>query len=554
MNRLHWRRHLPALCAGVIVLVYSLLSFCRIGYSYAPESGWESEEKNAEILLDLGEEKEIGSLTWYLGKYENRSLQFLIGAGDPVVWEEQPAFEPERVYQWGTIPVRGKGRFLKLVTKNQFTDIKELILADAGGARIEPVNAAEYPALFDEAWMYPGRSSFLAGTVFDESVFARTAYEYLHGIRSYEDTHPPLGKLLISVGIALFGMNPFGWRVMGAVAGILLLLVLWKFAGRLFENPWTSVGVLALMALDFLHFTESRLGQVDSFLVLFMTGMYYFMYRYYECMERDGGGNGWGFLAGSGLCMGLAVACKWSGLYGAVGLALIWAIVVVRAIRRKRLTWRDAWRTCGLCCLFFVLIPAAIYVTSYIPYVVFDRDMGFWERLLRNQVNMFRYHSHVGGYHGSGSRWYEWSLIIRPIVLYASWFSDRTEMVVLMGNPAFWWAGMAAVFASLVQALEQREHRVCFLLTAYLAPILPWIVISRYSFLYHYYPSLPFLALMIGLIADRGGRRGQCGLAACVLIAGLLFVLFYPIISGQMVAAEYVARWLEWLPTWEFTA
>ena len=562
----------PALCAAAIFILYTLVSFCRLGNSYAPSNGWESEEKNAEILLDLGEEREIGKLIFYLGKYENRSLALFVGSGSPVVWEELADLKMSRVYQWDTTQIGKKGRYLRLVTRNQFTDIKELILSDSHGVRFEPANKAEYPALFDEAWMFPGRPTFLTGTVFDESVFARTAYEYLHGIRSYEDTHPPLGKLMISIGIALFGMNPFGWRFAGTVSGILLLAVIWKFSCRLFKNPWTSVGILALFSLDFLHFTESRLGQVDSFLVLFMTGMYYFMFRYYEVMETGGPGactdreakddeagkepiageeTGWRYLAGSGLCMGAAISCKWSGFYGAAGLALIWVLVMARGLRRKRITWQYARRTCGVCCLFFLLIPAAIYLASYLPYVVLDKDMGFWERVLRNQVNMYLYHSHVGGFHDYGSRWYQWPLIIRPVVLFVSRFSDMTELVVFMGNPAFWWTGIAAFFLCLLRAMERKEGQVWFLLTAYLAPMLPWILISRYSFLYHYYPSLPFLALMIGFLADRGGKRGQVCLAACVAASGILFVLFYPVLSGQTVKLTYVTRWLQWLPTWK---
>ena len=82
-------------------------------------------------------------------------------------------------------------------------------------------------------------------------------------------------------------------------AGTLILIVLWAFARRLFKNPWTPVAVTALFALDFLHFTESRLGQIDSFLVLFMTVMYYFMYCYYE--ETEAGREGLRYLAGCGI-------------------------------------------------------------------------------------------------------------------------------------------------------------------------------------------------------------------------------------------------------------
>ena len=51
------------------------------------------------------------------------------------------------------------------------------------------------------------------GDVFDEIYHARTAYEHILGMKPYENSHPPLGKLFISLGILAFGMNPFGWRI-----------------------------------------------------------------------------------------------------------------------------------------------------------------------------------------------------------------------------------------------------------------------------------------------------------------------------------------------------
>lgn len=77
-------------------------------------------------------------------------------------------------------------------------------------------------------------------TYFDEIYHARTAWEHLNGVYPYEITHPPLGKIIISIGIALFGMTPFGWRFSGTLFGVLMLPVIYIFAkgssaGRLYR-------------------------------------------------------------------------------------------------------------------------------------------------------------------------------------------------------------------------------------------------------------------------------------------------------------------------------
>ena len=41
--------------------------------------------------------------------------------------------------------------------------------------------------------------------IFDEVYFARAAEEYLRNQRIYENTHPPLAKLIVTLSVMLFG-------------------------------------------------------------------------------------------------------------------------------------------------------------------------------------------------------------------------------------------------------------------------------------------------------------------------------------------------------------
>ena len=83
--------------------------------------------------------------------------------------------------------------------------IHEIVCVDSNGNRVFPSNADNYPNLFDEQGLFPGIRTYYDQSMFDEVYHARTAYEFLHQLPIYENTHPPLGKTIISIGIKIFG-------------------------------------------------------------------------------------------------------------------------------------------------------------------------------------------------------------------------------------------------------------------------------------------------------------------------------------------------------------
>ena len=82
--------------------------------------------------------------------------------------------------------------------------------------------------------------------------------------------HPEVGKWLIGFGEKLFGFTPLGWRVVPAVVGALMILVMIRFARRLTGS--TLLGCIAgvLLAFDGLEFVLSRLALLDIFVAFFM--------------------------------------------------------------------------------------------------------------------------------------------------------------------------------------------------------------------------------------------------------------------------------------------
>lgn len=546
------------LCFWILLAVSTGIALFRLGASEIPHTSWNSNQKGTEIVLDFKENLEISGIAYYLGNYENRVFSIETASDENQNWEAAGMIEMPLVYQWGVKPLNIDGRYIRLKTEKVYTQLNELLFIDRAGQIVRPVNSYKYPELFDEEALYTGGPSYQTGTVFDEPVFARTAYEYLHGLRSFEDTHPPMGKILISIGVAFFGMNPFGWRIMGVFARSVILILIWLFGKKLFRNPWIAVWTAAIFAFDFLPFTHSRLAQVDTFLVAFMLSMYYFMYSYGECLlsgQTDHRSIKWKQpfknLLFSGISMGFAVSCKWSGCYGAAGLALVWLFYTIYAYRIKKINRKELGKLIVWCIVSFLFIPGVIYYLSYIPYISIDPSRSYFEEFVLNQINMFRYHSRLTAVHSQSSQWYQWPLIAKCITYISTYTQSGEEHVFLLGNPFFWFPGLLAVFYTIYEILEQKDRKGLVLLIIYLSPLLPWMFISRTSFLYHYFPSLPAMVLMIGYWSEKSGKRSTYVLAGIAASSMLAFLIFYPILSGMEISVEYLQK-LQWLPWWDF--
>ena len=89
----------------------------------------------------------------------------------------------------------------------------------------------------------------------------------------------------------------------------------------------------------------------------------------------------------------------------------------------------------------------------------------------------------------------------------------------------------------------------------YFAQLIPWMLVTRCVFIYHYYPSVPFLivALVYGLkcLVDKDVRyekRIKIFALACIL----LFVLFLPATAGFGTTQAYIDGFMRWFPSWYF--
>ena len=537
-----------ALLMAVLTLLYALCAFTGLGNTASPESFVDMQEKTVELKLGSGGRASRLMLFTGVG-IGNYDIRYTTDGEDEYVLASFEQSHAE-VLKWhdvdlgywltgGTILIRGRGN-VWLGEVAALTDEGEIV----------PLSCEE-TALCDEQELVPKKQNFMNSSYFDEIYHARTAWEQLHRVPAYEITHPPLGKTILGLGIALFGMTPFGWRFSGTLLGVLMLPILYVFAKRLFGGKTVPAACTALMATDFMHFVQTRIATIDVYAVFFTLLMYLFMYLFVSEDKR------WA-LALSGVCFGLGAASKWTCFYAGAGLGVLWLIWVIESAKSGRLDWKDFVRNCGFCVVFFILVPALIYDLAYLPYGLTAGNANpfspaYLKMVWDNQNYMFSYHSGLVATHPYSSRWYQWLLDIRPILYYLEYFPDgRHASFGAWVNPVLCWGGLLALFACGYLAFFRRDRVSRFILIGYLAQLVPWIPVTRLTFAYHYFPCTVFLALALGRccsVLRLNVPKARLYIAGLAALSFGVFVLFYPNLAGLPVGRSILRSWL---PTWPF--
>ena len=590
-----------------VTLIYSIVAFADLGSTKAPQTPFISRERGEEVVFDLGEERSFEVL-YYPGIHWDSNNTFYISSGNNLdrLKIHYAKVRPRDCFNWikhnimvvknsspmtfSKRPAIHTGRYIRIMAEEKGLYLYEIMFIDSETReKITPTLISGNGAnLIDEQGVLTGAPTWRNGMYFDEIYFARTGLEQLNSLRReepsaiYDVSHPPLGKVFITFSIAIFGMTPFGWRFPGALAGVLMLPGMYML-GRLFtKRRFLAVLPMLLMAFDCMHFTQTRIATIESFVTLFIIWAIYFMFRYaflnvYEmpfkmCLLP---------LALSGIFMGLACASKWVGCFAGLGLAIIFFISLHRQIcqgmaAEKALkngeasaiyesaagSWKNRTvKTILYCVLFFVIIPLIIYYLSFYPAFASDFDGLTIEKVHRANIRMYNFHSTPGrgADHPFASEWYMWPLSQKPVYYYSAPRIDGTGSAIwVFGNPAVWWVSTAALIAiilyiivNVVRAKKRVSKRAVFILIAYFAQYLPWCLVSRGKFIYYYFSAIPFAILAIAYLLDRiwdyYPKTSKAVAIGITLLSAVLFIGFFPYISGIRVSTVWLDA-MRWFP------
>ncbi|ROQ38595.1 protein-O-mannosyltransferase-like protein [Frondihabitans sp. PhB188] len=453
---------------------------------------------------------------------------------------------------------------------------------------------------YEASWPGDVDAKFAAGQT---DVFLRSA-EFI--------AHPPLGKWIISLGMAVTGPdNPAGWRLSTAVVGIIAVLLVTLITTHLLKS--TVLGVLAgfFMAIDGQAIVLSRVSLLDNFVMFFALlafgAILLDRHRTQRRLDawvakRDSQGRdlAWGpalwnrpWLVVAGLMLGAATGVKWNGAFF-LAIFAVYTIAVDMAARRR--IGVEFWGTGTIfrqgpvSFLLMVPIAAATYIASWTGWFatkggyyrtwvedggdrwkgalawVPDVVQNFWHY----QAGIYAFNVGLSTPHPYQANPLLWLLMQRPTSMYYLGLSagqdgcasDRCGQAITgIANPLIWYAAVAACLYLCYRLVRYREWHVGAILIGAGAGFLPWLMyLDRTVFQFYTIAFEPYL--IMGLAAALGvilGRRtddidrrlsGIRVVGIVVILSIVLSVFYYPMWTAIQENWSFISLHY-WIPSWK---
>ena len=528
--------HYPILL--ILIGSFFLYAFYGLGNTKAPQSFERIKDNDSVMLFRFSKPENIDKICYYVGV--NKNVHFTLEYLTQKKWKKFYTYDESNFpysFRWECINKKiTTKKILLRVTKNEMM-LNEVRFMHKNKSIYYKVNSR---FLNDEPEPQIDKT-YYSSMFFDEIYHGRTAYEILNGLDVYENTHPYLGKLLLMPGIKIFGMTPFGWRVMNVLFAGLLIFMAYYFALALFKEHLFAFTSALLMTYSFMHLTQSRLAHIDTFGVLFVYISYFYLYEFIKKQYLY-------LLIYSGVFFGLASSVKWSAVFAILGFILIAVyLLITKYPLKKRFS---GYRLLLYGFLSYGLIAGIVYLLSFFD--IYQRT-GSLKSIIDYNINMYNYHSGIEATHAYSSQWWSWMLDIKPMCYYREIKSGLFSSITSFGNPAIFWTGFIATFYLLYVVIRKFSLEATFILSAFLGLYLPYIFVGRLMFIYHFYYALPFMMLaIVYMLKDIHTHFSfyRKIYFAYPIIVTLLFLAFYPVLSGYNIDKAYVDTWLVWFNGW----
>jgi len=543
----------------VLSIVFFSIATWNLGITQTPLTTWQPTE-NRNFYINLDRFESINSV-YFLVKIGSANVT--VYTGSPGNWSYIGTFNIQfSYYRWRKFDINSNTQYVRFDFQQDSIEIAEMAVLSLDNQRVaidavtgEITSDPNLSKLIDEQGLVQCPPTYMSETYFDEIYYVRTAEDYLNSQYPYEWTHPPLGKLILASGISIFGYNPFGWRIMGVAFATLMIPLIYVLGKELFGTWIGAFASAFLLTFDFMNFTMGRMATADVYVSFFSLASQLFFLIYVKSVIK----NGWKtsllplFLAV--LFFALGFSTKWITLFGFLGQLAILLVLRLREVIKLKDGLSAKINTFFARPFFillgFLMLAVFIYFLNYIPSMLAGRSLA---DVFNLQESMFSYHSRLISTHPFAFQWWTWPFILKPVWLSVSHLpNDIVSIIVAMGNPAVWWVGFAFVILSIERAIRRKYFACIFLTVLFFFQWLPYLFISRTTYLYHFYSCVPFLCLATAYFLNKywSNKWGKAAALAYFAVVVVLFGLFYPTISGMPVPTSWIDS-LKWLESWIF--
>ncbi len=443
---------------------------------------------------------------------------------------------------------------------------------------------------------------FPAKVVFDEAHFGLYASKYFFQ-EYYFDIHPPLGKMMLAFsgflgkiqdkfdfvhGSDYGDLNFLALRFLPALFGSLLVPLIYLLVKEMGFSKRIAFLSGFLVLFDNALIVQSRFILLDIILVffIFLSLYLFFLIKRFPPLSLK-----WCFFVFlTGLSLGAVISIKWTG----IGiLAIIWFLAF------SKIPLKEVFSKVNLIKISsFLFLPLSLYFLifavhfSLLPFpctsgcgAMLDKFLGdtssplnvyfnqppegnLFEKFIKTSKIMIFGNLTSATTFPYESDWYSWPFMIGPVNYFTEPVNDKTSYIFLLGNPLVWWLGIIGIIGILYLLVKNYFYsfrlkipsffysdNLKILILGYLAYLISFAAVDRYTLIYHYLPALIFSIIIFsvffeGVLKMFFTEKRANIIFTCFLVLIFLSFLFFSPLTYGLPLTEECFRLRIWLPSW----
>ena len=404
--------------------------------------------------------------------------------------------------------------------------------------------------------------------VFDEVYFAKFAQSYLNH-NYFFDIHPPLGKLILAGAAYLADFDPNEeFKEIGqeykyneyilvrsanaffATMKIPLLYLAARFCGC--SPSWAFVAGF-LPAVDNAFITESRVILTDGILHFFSAFAIFSIA--YTSSRRS-------YYVSVIL---VALSCAFASSTKFTAMGLYFPVAIVFFLNYKFLY--TVLAGCIILLVFFIVMlgtfmihlallknptdDCAFHSNDFCKKLSNMTLFGYYKGVFDLVPTMLLTNLGLNATHQCSSHWYQWPFMAgRATYMYLD-PEDQSSQMWCIGTPTVWYMALFGMIIFYVLFFTNRPlcTRNFWLFAGYIASFLPFILIKRVVFNYHYLIPLMFSIVMSSVACEELFGSSWAGALFICLLNFLVFLHFSPLTYSLPIDyAGFIKRM--WFKSW----